>query len=87
MSSLEIFEINHSQIRSKLLNRQIKKSYKTKGHDVITNNSLVYRKIIKLSSATNQEIVKFFYLFVGPYIVTKLDNNVATLISLDDYGT
>lgn len=69
---------NNEQIRAKALGRKI--ANKTIGKDIISNDSIVYRKIHSLSSANEKQVEKLFNLFEGPYIVTNICNNVVTII-------
>lgn len=56
---------------------------KVKGRDEIQINSIVYRKLLKRSSAMENQNAKLFNLYEEPYIVINIYRNVTPIISLD----
>lgn len=83
-SSLQDIKLDKQHVRTKALGRQWKDACKRSGKDMIESNSIVYRKIHRLSSANEKQMAKLFNLFEGPYVVIDLYNNIATISSLED---
>lgn len=64
--------------------RCIKRNYKPSGKYVIQKGSLLYRKLQRLSSASEKQIAVLLNLFEGHHIVEEIHKNTITLQHLDD---
>lgn len=71
----EVSDTNLSPIVTRVWNSKKKMSE----GDTVKKGMLPFRRLHKLSSSEDKQIVKLFMLYKGPYLVVSVYNNVAEI--------